>query len=62
METITEELMAILVVGGFIVAITYLLLSLFSQAIFSWIIVLITVFTVFIYEVYDINTEKRKRK
>jgi hypothetical protein len=60
METITEELMAILVVSGFIVTITYLLFSFMRYAIFTWTIVVITVFTIFIYEVYDADKEERK--
>ena len=60
METITEELIAILVVSGVIVTITYLLFSFMRYAIFTWVIVVITVFTIFIYETYDTNKEERK--
>ena len=53
MKRITEILLAVLLMIGIIVTLSYVILSFFGYAIVSWSIVLITVFTALIYEMYD---------
>ena len=63
MKKNTKTLIAALFILGIIVTCTYVYLS-YSEskflrvAIVTWIIVLITVFSAFIFEVYDINVEQ----
>jgi hypothetical protein len=53
MEKITNMLLAILFAIGVLVAITFMFASFISYAIVIWTIVVITVFTAFIYEIFD---------
>jgi hypothetical protein len=53
MKKNTEMLIAILFIIGIVVSLSYVILSLFGYAIISWTIVVITVFTALIYEIYE---------
>lgn len=60
MKRNTELSLAILFIVGIVVTLTYIFLSFLSPAIAIWTIVVITVFTILIYEIYDINLERKK--
>lgn len=55
MKKNTTMLIVILFMIGIVVSLSYVFLSFFGYAIISWTIVLITVFTALIYEIYDMK-------
>ena len=53
MEKITNMLLAVLFAIGILVAITFIFSSFIGYAIVIWTIVVITVFTAFVYQIFD---------
>lgn len=63
MKKSTKILLSILLIVGILVTCTYIYLSFYDNkffrvAIVTWIMVVIVVFSAFIFEVYDLNSEK----
>ena len=63
MESITKILIAILLISGSLVTSTCIYISssinnFFGTAIVTWVIVVITVFVIMVYEIYDSYLEK----
>jgi 4-hydroxybenzoate polyprenyltransferase len=62
MENVTAMALVILFIVGIIVTLTYVFLLFFGSAILVWTIVVITVFTALIYEIYDISLWEEEQK